>query len=93
MKNINWIVRFKNPVFWGTVVPAATAFVYTVLKAFGIVPALEENAVLNFASVLITVLTAMGVLVDPTTAGLGDSNLARTYAFPRKDDTEEELFE
>ena len=93
MKNINWIVRFKNPVFWATVVPAATAFIYTVLKAMGIVPALSEDLVLNLVSVLITALTAIGVLVDPTTAGVGDSALAQTYTAPRKDDLAEEGFE
>lgn len=89
---INWKVRLKNPVFWMTVVPAATAFIYTVLKALGIVPALSEDMVLNLVSVLITALTAVGVLVDPTTAGIGDSKLAQGYTEPRKDDVEEEGF-
>lgn len=93
MKKINWIVRFKNPVFWATIVPAVVACVYTVLGAFGIVPALTENMVLNIVSAFITALTTLGVLVDPTTAGVGDSALAQTYTAPRKDDLAEEGFE
>lgn len=88
--NINWKVRFKNPVFWMTIVPAVTGFVYAVLGAFEIVPALSENMVLNLATMLITALTTLGVLVDPTTKGLSDSYMAMTYKAPRKDDTEEE---
>ena len=88
--NINWKVRIKNPVFWTTVIPAAVSFVYCVLGALGIVPALTENMVLNLATMLITALTTLGVLVDPTTKGLSDSNMAMTYKAPRKDDTEEE---
>lgn len=88
--NINWKVRFKNPVFWMTIIPAVTGFVYAVLGAFEIVPALSENMVLNLATMLITALTTLGVLVDPTTKGLSDSNMAMTYKAPRKDDTEEE---
>lgn len=87
---INWKARIKNPVFWTTVIPALTAFVYTVLGAFGIVPALTENMVLNIMTAVITALTTLGVLVDPTTAGLNDSHMAMTYKAPRKDDTDEE---
>ena len=88
--NINWKARFKNPVFWTTIIPAVVACLYTVLGAFGIVPALTENMVLNFASAIVTALTVLGVLVDPTTAGLADSKMAMTYKAPRADDTEEE---
>lgn len=88
--NINWKARFKNPVFWMTIVPALTGFIYTVLGAFEVVPALTENMVLNLATMVITALTTLGVLVDPTTAGVGDSKLAMTYTAPRKDDTKEE---
>jgi phi LC3 family holin len=91
--NINWKVRIKNPVFWMTIIPAVTGFVYTVLGAFEIVPALSENMVLNLATMVITALTTLGVLVDPTTAGIGDSALAQTYEKPRKDDLAEEGFE
>lgn len=88
--NINWKVRFKNPVFWMTVIPAVVTCVYAVLGAFGVVPALTENMVLNITTAVITALTTLGVLVDPTTNGLGDSHLAMTYKAPRKDDTAEE---
>ena len=88
---INWKVRIKNPVFWMTVVPAAVSFVYCVLGAFGIVPKLTESMVLNIFSAVMTALTTLGVLVDPTTAGVGDSALAMTYEAPRKDDMGEEM--
>lgn len=90
MKNINWIARFKNPVFWTTVIPAVVGAVYAVLGALGVVAPISENEVLNLAAVLIGVLTTLGVLVDPTTAGIGDSKLAMTYKAPRKDDLDEE---
>ena len=88
---INWKVRIKNPVFWMTVVPAAVSFLYCVLGAFGIVPKLTESMVLNIFSAVVTALTTLGVLVDPTTAGVGDSALAMTYEAPRKDDMGEEM--
>ena len=90
---INWKVRFRNPMFWATVLPAVTACVYTVLGAFGIVPALTESMVLNIFGAVLTALTTLGVLADPTTAGFSDSALAMTYEKPRKDDLSEEAFE
>jgi len=83
---INWKVRLRNPVFWMTIVPAAAAFVYTLLGAFDVVPAVTENDIMNFATAAVTFLTAVGVLVDPTTKGVGDSDLAMTYEAPREDD-------
>ena len=85
---INWKVRIKNPMFWATIVPAVVACIYTVLGAFGIMPALTESMVLNIISAVLTALTTLGVLVDPTTAGVSDSALALTYKNPRKDGTE-----
>ena len=92
-KNINWKVRFRNPIFWSTIIPAVTGFVYTVLGAFGTVPAVAEDTVLNMIFMLISMLTTLGVLVDPTTSGVADSRLVMTYEKPRKDDLGEEVFE
>lgn len=79
---INLKVRFKNPVFWLTVIPAAVTFIYTVLGAFGVVPSLSEDVVVNIVTALISALTTVGVLVDPTTKGVGDSERALGYDEP-----------
>ena len=75
---INWTARLKTPVFWTTVIPAITGMVYAVLGALGVVAPIAESEVLNLVFVVIGVLTTLGVLVDPTTAGVGDSHLAMT---------------
>ena len=85
IKNINWKVRIKNPLFWSTIIPAVIGFVYCVLGAFGVVPSVAENTVLEIVSALIAALTTLGVLVDPTTSGVSDSALAMTYTEPRRD--------
>lgn len=79
---INWKVRLKNPVFWLTVIPALVTFVYTVLGAFDVVPALSQDVVVNIVTAIITALTTIGVLVDPTTKGVGDSARALGYDRP-----------
>ena len=82
---INWKVRLKNPVFWLTVIPAVITFVYTVLGAVGVVPSLSEDVVVNIITALISALTTIGVLVDPTTKGVGDSTRAMGYDAPNDD--------
>ena len=79
---INLKVRFKNPVFWLTDIPAAVTFIYTVLGAFGVVPAISEEMIVNIITALISALTTLGVLVDPTTKGVGDSERALGYNEP-----------
>ena len=82
---INWKVRIKNPVFWLTVIPAIVTFVYTVLGAFEVVPALSQDVVVNIITALISALTTVGVLIDPTTKGVGDSERAMGYDAPNDD--------
>ena len=82
---INWKVRLKNPTFWHTVVPAKVTFVYCLLSAFDIVPGISEVTVINALTAIITGLTALGVLVDPTTKGVGDSERALCYECPADD--------
>ena len=79
---INLKVRFKNPVFWLTVIPAVITFIYTVLGAFDVVPALSQDVVVNIVTAIITALTTIGVLIDPTTKGVGDSERALNYTEP-----------
>ena len=80
--NINWNVRLKNPVFWLTIIPAVVTCIYCILGALGIFPALTESMVLNIASAVVTALTTLGVLVDPTTKGVADSERAMEYTEP-----------
>ena len=80
---INWKVRLKNPVFWLTVIPAVITLVYTVLGLFGAVPAISEDKIVNAVSAVISALTTVGVLVDPTTKGICDSERALKYEEPK----------
>lgn len=83
---INWTVRLKNKTFWLTVIPAIFVLVKTVATALGfnIDLSIAENTILQIVEVVFVVLTALGVIVDPTTVGLGDSVRALTYEKPSK---------
>ena len=90
MFKMNWKVRLRNPVFWLTGLSAVIAFVYTLLGLFGVVPSVSENAAVKAVSVIVSALTSLGVLVDPTTSGVSVSSSALTYDKTYKSDPEGE---
>lgn len=92
MKSINWKVRFKNPVFWANI---GLAVILPILTHLGMNwddlttwAALGEvllSAIQNPVIVVAVIVSVWNAINDPTTAGLGDTALARTYIEPRKD--------
>ena len=76
---INWKVRFKNKAFVVSFVTVVVTFVYQILSILGITPALSESMVMNLITTVINALVMLGVLVDPTTKGIKDSDRAMTY--------------
>jgi len=89
---INWIVRLKNKAFWLAVVPAVALVAQAVAALFGYTIDLTTlvgkiQAVINAVFALLVIL---GVVVDPTTDGIQDSNRAMSYPEPWKDEPEEE---
>ena len=59
--------------------------VFNILRAFDVVPVVTESLVMNIAGQVLTFLGLIGVIVDPTTAGVGDSERALGYEEPWED--------
>lgn len=81
---INWKVRFKNKLWLTTFIFTIIAFIYQVLGMLDIVPPVSENALTQVIGYIINILVAIGVVVDPTTSGISDSELAMTYTEPKE---------
>lgn len=84
---INWTVRIKNRNFWLSVIPAVLLLVQTVAAVFGYSLDLGEigNRLIAVINAVFGVLVVLGVVNDPTTAGISDSKQARGYDFPKED--------
>ena len=82
---INWKVRFKNKVWLGSFLSLIVSFAYSMLGLFDIFPDVTRNNVIEILNQILTFLGLIGVLVDPTTAGLGDSERAMGYDEPWDD--------
>ena len=88
---INWKVRFKNPTWLTMFISLIVGFAFNMLKMFDVVPKVTQNQIMEVVSQVLTFLGLIGVLVDPTTAGIGDSERALGYAEPWNDDTAPEV--
>ena len=83
--NINWKIRFQNKTFLTGLISLVVVFVYDLLQLLGIAPVVTQSVVMQVAEGILTILGMVGVIADPTTAGLTDSRQALTYTSPRQD--------
>lgn len=81
---INWQVRVKNKAFWLAIIPAVLLLVQAIAAVFGykLDFADLQGKLLAVVEAVFVVLAILGIVVDPTTRGLGDSARALTYEEP-----------
>lgn len=85
MSNINWKVRIKNKAFWVSFIPALLLLVQVVASVFGFTLdfGLLGDKLLAVVNAAFALLAILGVVTDPTTEGVSDSNQAMTYEVPK----------
>ncbi len=86
---INWKVRLKNKAFWLAIIPAVILLVQQILAIFGVALELAgiEEQLVGIVGTVFAILALVGVVTDPTTEGLGDSEQALTYDKPKGGDS------
>ncbi len=82
---INWKVRLHNKTFLTSLISLVIVFVYNLLQLLEITPQVDQNVIMQVVEGILTILGMVGVIADPTTAGLTDSERAMTYIEPHKD--------
>ena len=84
--SINWKVRIKNKTFWLALIPAVLLLTQQVAGIFGI--ALDfgglKDQLTAIVGTVFTLLAILGIVADPTTAGVGDSEQALSYEKPKE---------
>lgn len=87
--NINWNVRWKNPVWWAELAVAIFAPILTHagvnwpdVTTWAALGRLLLDAVQNPVVVVAVLVAAFNACTDPTTKGIGDSARAQTYDTP-----------
>lgn len=83
---VNWKVRIRNKSFWLALIPAVLLLVQVCAAPFGYA---WDFGVLNaqlaaIVNALFAVLAILGIVADPTTKGMGDSEQALYYEKPKE---------
>ena len=82
--NINWTVRIKNKAFWVAFIPAILLLAKQICALFGYtieIAGLSEQLI-DIVSTVFVLLALVGIVNDPTTKNLSDSERAMNYTEP-----------
>ena len=84
---INWTVRIKNKAFWVTIIPAVLLLVQQICAMFGVELNISgvSNQLVSIVGTVFGILALIGIVTDPITSGMSDSEQAMTYETPKKD--------
>ncbi len=83
---INWVVRAKNKAFWVALIPAVLLLIQVIAAVFGYTINMGElgDKLIAVVNALFAVLSILGIVTDPTTKGITDSEQALTYTEPKE---------
>lgn len=87
MTGINWKLRIKSKMFWLAVLPALALAVQAILAVFGVEYDFSElvDKLIVVVNTVFALLVILGIVVDPTTDGITDSQQALTYTERKSD--------
>lgn len=85
---INWKARLKNGPFWIGLISAVVAAVFTIVPLCGVELSVTAEQIMHAVTLVLMIPTALGIISDPTTKGICDSQMALTYDKPRCDNEE-----
>lgn len=88
--DINWKLRFKNKAVLTGLVGALLLFIKQITDLFGFDLSTQLNQASAIIGAILTLLTGIGVITDPTSKGVSDSSIAQTYQAPRDSNKEEQ---
>lgn len=85
---INWKIRLMNKQFWLSLIPALALTAQAVAAVFGweIDLTTAVGKLLTVVNTVFALLVVLGIVVDPTTEGIGDSERALGYEKPFADE-------
>lgn len=76
---LNFRARLKNKTFVVSTAVLVVALIYRILSVFDVFPSVSESEIGEIINLAVNVLALVGVVVDPTTEGISDSERAMTY--------------
>ena len=79
MVKLNMPLRFKNKVTLLAILSLFVRIVIAVLALFAIKPPVSYDAAMGVIKMVLDLLVLLGIIIDPTTPGITDSDAAMSY--------------
>lgn len=80
---INWKVRFRHKPFLIALFALVMLLVQQVASFFGVDTTIYNEQVTDLFNTVLAILLLLGIVSDPTTTGMSDSQQAMRYHKPR----------
>ena len=74
---MNFKLRLLNKATLISIASLIVSTIYQILGLLGIVPSISEDMVTQGIGILLNIVFAVGIITDPTTPGVKDSELAK----------------
>ena len=81
---INWKVRLRHKQFWVALIALLLVLANQVAEFFGYDITIYNEQVTALSETILSILALLGIIIDPTTQGLSDSDRAMTYNKPKE---------
>ncbi len=89
MMGINWKVRFRHKTFWISLIALLSVLLNQLAPIFNFDITIINKQLTGLTETVLMILVLLGIVVDPTTDGIKDSDQALSYTQPRKSGNEQ----
>lgn len=79
---INWKIRLRHKQFWISLIALLLVLTNQIAGIFGYDFTIYNEKVTVISETILSVLTLLGIIIDPTTKGFSDSERALNYDKP-----------
>lgn len=81
---INWKVRLQHKQFWVSLIALLFVLANQIAGIFNVDITVYNDQITNISETVLSILGLFGIIVDPTTKGVSDSQRALTYQKPKE---------
>ncbi|MFF2175305.1 phage holin [Lysinibacillus sp. NPDC058147] len=82
---INWKVRIRHKQFWVSLIALLLVLTYQIAGIFGYDITIYNDQITAISETILSILGLFGIIIDPTTNGVSDSQQAMNYDEPKDD--------
>ena len=80
---INWKVRLKHKQFWVSLIALLVVLANQVAGIFNVDITIYNEQITAVSETVLSILALLGIVIDPTTSGVSDSQQALNYEEPK----------